>query len=223
MSKKYKGKNLPSGVKPDAAVLRGPGWNNSPRLSDATSKAKKHRTPTPPDVVAEVLATSRRRCCVCFALRNDSAEKKGQIAHLDHNPSNNTPDNLAFLCLEHHDQYDSKTSQSKGLTIDELKRYRTELLASFHHHTNTNAHPDAQKKGNEELTVDTQLERLKRARYHVETRLRKRGGRASYEAIRDEVDENYSNEFLNQLIERNPKIFGRCRIKKGNKQGITLV
>lgn len=71
---------------------------------------------------------------------------------------------------------------------------------------------------------DTQEEKLKRARYHVETRLKKRGGhRASFGAIRNEVNETYSNEFLIELIELNPEIFGKCTIKKGHKQGITLV
>ena len=71
---------------------------------------------------------------------------------------------------------------------------------------------------------DTQKEKLKRARYHVETRLKKRGGhRASFEAIRNEVNETYSDDFLNKLIELNPEIFGKCTIKKGHKQAITLV
>jgi len=71
---------------------------------------------------------------------------------------------------------------------------------------------------------DTQKEKLKRARYHVETRLKKRGGhRASFEAIRNEVNETYSDDFLNKLIELNPEIFGKCTIKTGHKQGITLV
>lgn len=184
----------------------------------------KQRITVPPDLAADVLTTSRRRCCVCFALQKDHAVKKGQIAHLDHNPSHNALDNLAFLCLEHHDQYDSRTAQSKGLTIDELKRYRTELLAFFRQQPRTNDHPDTQNKGNEEPYVDTQKERLKRARYHVETRLRKRGGhRASFAAIRNEVDETYSDEFLKELIELNPQTFGRCTLKNGNKPGITLV
>lgn len=89
----------------------------------------KRRKALPPEVAVDVLATSRRRCCVCLALASDDAEKNGQIVHLDHDSSNNDPDNLAFLCLEHHDQYDSRTSQSKGLTIGEVKRYRTELHA----------------------------------------------------------------------------------------------
>lgn len=88
-----------------------------------------HRTKIPREIVADVVTASRRRCCICYALRRDESEKKGQIAHLDRDAANNTPNNLAFFCLEHHDQYDSRTSQSKGLTDDEVKRYRTELLA----------------------------------------------------------------------------------------------
>ena len=53
--------------------------------------------------------------------------KKGQIAHLDGNWANNAEDNLAFLCFDHHDEYDSKTSQSKGLTEQEVKAYRKQL------------------------------------------------------------------------------------------------
>ena len=80
-------------------------------------------------IITDVTTRSRRRCCICFGLDRDDREKRGQIAHLDHNPSNNTPDNLAFLCLHHHDDYDSRRSQSKGLGVDEVKRYQTELLA----------------------------------------------------------------------------------------------
>ena len=89
------------------------------------------RRKIPPEVADSVLANCRRRCCLCHALRNDNTEKKGQIAHLDHDRSNNDPDNLVYLCLEHHDAYDSRTSQSKGLTIGEVKRHRTVFAAFF--------------------------------------------------------------------------------------------
>ena len=88
-----------------------------------------NRKKIPPEIVADITTASRRRCCICFGLKQDNTEKKGQIAHLDHDPSNNEPDNLAFLCFDHHDQYDTPPSQAKGLTIEEVKRYRTELLA----------------------------------------------------------------------------------------------
>jgi DNA-binding transcriptional regulator YhcF (GntR family) len=80
---------------------------------------------------ADILVQSRRRCCICFGLARNLEVKSGQIAHLDHDSSNNAADNLAFLCLEHHDKYDSKTSQSKNYTITEVKRYRDELYDSI--------------------------------------------------------------------------------------------
>lgn len=76
---------------------------------------------------AEVLVQSRRRCCVCFGLNRDDQVKKGQIAHLDGNRNNDKIENLAFLCFDHHDEYDTSTSQSKGLTIREVLKYREEL------------------------------------------------------------------------------------------------
>jgi hypothetical protein len=88
------------------------------------------RKKIPDNIVAEILVSSKRRCCICVAVRNDATEKRGQIAHLDHDPSNNRIDNLAFLCLDHHDQYDSRSSQSKGYTLEEVKRYRALLVSS---------------------------------------------------------------------------------------------
>ena len=81
------------------------------------------------DVIEEVLTRSRRRCCFCYGLKRDGEIKEGQIAHLDRDNTNNRPDNLGFLCLVHHNQYDSRTSQSKGLTEREAKAYRNELYS----------------------------------------------------------------------------------------------
>ena len=85
------------------------------------------RAPIPPEVIADVLVASRRRCCICYAISNDVGEKKGQVAHIDRNASNNARENLVFLCFDHHDQYDSRTSQSKGLTVEEITQYRAQL------------------------------------------------------------------------------------------------
>jgi len=94
-------------------------------LGGTTIKTK--RKQAKPDNQGDILARCRRRCCVCFALNQDASEKRGQIAHLDRDPSNDDPDNLVFLCLPHHDQYDSKTSQSKNLTEAEVRKYRLAL------------------------------------------------------------------------------------------------
>jgi hypothetical protein len=89
------------------------------------------RKKLPSSIEAEVLVQSRRRCCVCYGLNHDDGVKKGQIAHLDQNRDNNDIENLAFLCFEHHDEYDSSTTQSKGLTQTEIMQYREELLYKF--------------------------------------------------------------------------------------------
>lgn len=85
------------------------------------------RTPVPGDNQHQVLVLSRRRCCICFGLHGDLELKPGQIAHLDHDKTNHDLDNLAFLCLAHHDQYDGRTSQSKGFRESEIKQFRGEL------------------------------------------------------------------------------------------------
>jgi len=87
-----------------------------------------------PDIEAQVLTRSRRRCALCFGLNRDTHLKAGQIAHVDHDSSNDDLRNLAFLCLEHHDLYDSKTSQRKNFTLAELQHFQDELdkaLESF--------------------------------------------------------------------------------------------
>lgn len=80
---------------------------------------------------ADVLISSRRRCCLCYFLHNETKPQKGQIAHINHNPRDNQRGNLVFLCLEHHDEYDSRTSQSKGYTEKEVTHYRDELYKIF--------------------------------------------------------------------------------------------
>jgi hypothetical protein len=89
------------------------------------------RKKIPDATQAEVLVQSRRRCSVCFGLNRDDSVKKGQIAHLDGNRDNNDIANLVFLCFDHHDEYDSSTSQSKGLARAEIERYREELTYRF--------------------------------------------------------------------------------------------
>jgi RNA polymerase sigma factor (sigma-70 family) len=80
-----------------------------------------------PKVEAFVLSQSARRCCMCFHLRNDLGEKLGQIAHLDHDPGNGCEENLAYLCMDHHSMYDSRTSQHKNYTSTEVKDARAKL------------------------------------------------------------------------------------------------
>jgi hypothetical protein len=89
------------------------------------------RKHTPSEIETAVLLKSARRCTLCFHLRQDLTEKNGQIAHLDQDPSNFAEDNLAFMCLEHHSIYDSKTSQHKNFTLAEVKEARSRLYAEI--------------------------------------------------------------------------------------------
>lgn len=84
-----------------------------------------------PNVQTNVLVGSRRRCCICFGLSRDTNLKSGQIAHLDRNNANNVETNLAFLCFNHHDDYDSRASQRKNFTIGEVKQFRSELYQTI--------------------------------------------------------------------------------------------
>ena len=78
-------------------------------------------------IQTKVLLKSKRRCALCFGLYNDTSIKEGQIAHIDRNNQNDAEENLAFLCLNHHNEYDSIKSQSKNLTEQELKIYKSKL------------------------------------------------------------------------------------------------
>jgi hypothetical protein len=86
------------------------------------------RKPIKKTIETKILVDSGRRCALCFGLDGDIGEKEGQIAHLDHDKSNSKIDNLAWLCVVHHGRYDCKTSQTKGITAAEIKRYKPLLI-----------------------------------------------------------------------------------------------
>jgi len=68
-------------------------------------------------------AVELRERCLPSLIRSgarDRNERKGQIAHLNHDPSDNRPMNLVFLCIDHHDEYDRPTRLAKGLTSGEV-------------------------------------------------------------------------------------------------------
>jgi len=81
----------------------------------------------PQETKTIILIKSKRRCAFCFGLDNNTDEQEGQIAHINHNNSDNNEDNLVWLCLKHHNKYDSTTSQSKNYTKEELIIYRDKL------------------------------------------------------------------------------------------------
>ncbi|WP_437576861.1 HNH endonuclease signature motif containing protein [Sorangium sp. So ce887] len=79
-------------------------------------------------VVADLMVKTRRRCCLCVYLEGNGSRKRLQLAHIDRNSSNDAVDNLVPLCLEHHDEYDSTTRQSKNINPQEVRAYRDRLI-----------------------------------------------------------------------------------------------
>lgn len=97
------------------------------------------RKKIPPSTETDVLIKSNRRCPICYFHDGDYSAKKGQVAHLDQNPTNNQENNLAFMCMTHHSDYDSTTSQHKNYTLSEMIVLRDKLYAAIaageHHQT----------------------------------------------------------------------------------------
>ncbi|WP_373078049.1 hypothetical protein [Fusobacterium varium] len=85
------------------------------------------RKSIPTQTKINILTKSKRRCAYCFGLHGDLKVKHGQIAHIDRNNENNSENNLAFLCLEHHNVYDSTFKQTINLFPQELINYKTQL------------------------------------------------------------------------------------------------
>lgn len=81
----------------------------------------------PDPVQNELFAASMRICALCFGLKNDATEKRGQIAHLNKDNTQTRLDDLVWLCMEHHDLYDSTTRQTKNYTVSEVRSYRSKL------------------------------------------------------------------------------------------------
>ena len=120
-------------------------------------------------VERNVLINCKRRCALCFGLNGDAGIKTGQIAHIDKNSNNDSEDNLLFLCLFHHDRYDSITSQSKNFTRSELLYYRDALYDylvsidgkgsdSTNLHSRDISHFSNTEKDNLDLYVERELE-----------------------------------------------------------------
>lgn len=93
------------------------------------TEMKRKRTPIPKKIAAEILYECRRRCAICFGLNGDTTPKKGQVAHINKNASKSKKSDLVHLCFSHHDEYDSTTRQSRGITQHEVRVFKTDLLS----------------------------------------------------------------------------------------------
>lgn len=80
---------------------------------------KKKRTDIPEDVSAQAEFESDRTCCVCR-----EPGKGIQIHHIDNDPSNHEPHNLAVLCFECHNETQLRGGFNRKLDADVIRLYR---------------------------------------------------------------------------------------------------
>jgi hypothetical protein len=106
------------------------------------------RNKIPRNIETRVLVSCRRQCCLCAFLNGDDSVRKGQIAHLNQNPKDFRFENLVWLCFDHHDEYDGTTSQSRGLTIREVKTYRDKLYSKYINDISAENHKATDAKSN---------------------------------------------------------------------------
>ena len=70
---------------------------------------------------------------MCYGLRGTKEVKDGQIAHLDRDRTNPDVENLAYLCLDCHKMYDTKSNRVQGYTPGEVRYYRDQLYRALGH------------------------------------------------------------------------------------------
>jgi hypothetical protein len=81
------------------------------------------RIPISEDVATTVLFDSDRTCCVCR-----ERGKRVQIHHIDENPSNNDPVNLAVLCFECHEETQIKGGFGRRLDARQVVQFRNDWI-----------------------------------------------------------------------------------------------
>jgi hypothetical protein len=84
---------------------------------------KKTRIEIPEAIAAQVLFESDRTCCVCRKPRTSI-----QIHHIDDDPANYEPDNLAVLCLECHRDTQIRGGFDRKLDAALIARYRSDWV-----------------------------------------------------------------------------------------------
>jgi tetratricopeptide (TPR) repeat protein len=80
---------------------------------------KKDREDIPKDVAARVLFYADRTCCVCRV-----RGKPVQIHHIDEDPANNEPRNLAVVCFDCHRDTQIRGGFDRKLYADQVLLYR---------------------------------------------------------------------------------------------------
>jgi len=92
-------------------------------LLDFVVVSRAVRTPIPEDIAADVMFRHDRTCCVC-----NRPGRPVQIHHIDEDPSNHNPQNLAVLCLEDHELTQVKGGFGRKLRGPEVTKNRDDWV-----------------------------------------------------------------------------------------------
>ena len=84
----------------------------------------KARIPIPSETAALLLFRADRMCCICR-----ERAKPAQIHHIDENPANNDPSNLAVLCLHCHEDTQIRGGFGRKLDAHQVIQYREDWYA----------------------------------------------------------------------------------------------
>ncbi len=106
-------------------------------------------------MAADVQFASDRTCCICR-----EPGKSIVIHHIDENPANNSPDNLAVVCLQCHDDTQTKGGFGRHLDAAQVRRYKQDWLERV----------AARRRRADEIAVEAMLG-IKQVRAAPETRL----------------------------------------------------
>jgi hypothetical protein len=99
----------------------------------------RRRTKVPAATAAQVQFLSDRTCCVCR-----TSKKSTQLHHLDADPSNHNPTNLALLCLDCHNDTQMRGGFGRKLDAEQIALYRSdwyELVAAERESSRSRAKP----------------------------------------------------------------------------------
>jgi hypothetical protein len=77
------------------------------------------RQNVPENIAIEVLAANHHTCCICRERR-----KHVQIHHIDGDPSNNDPENLAVVCLDDHSRVTGNEGLGRSFKPGEVAKYK---------------------------------------------------------------------------------------------------
>src|SRR6266576_61829 len=81
------------------------------------------RVEIPPDVAAEVVFLADRTCCVCR-----QRSRPVQLHHIDDDPANSTPENIAVLCFDCHRETQIRGGFDRKLDAAQVRLYKLDWI-----------------------------------------------------------------------------------------------